>query len=86
MYERGYIQQQVRDIRKSVGEGRALIDTPVAKRTDQYIALPKDVRRIAEAEWVRLYSSKSKDGVIDFSNLKHLTQLLALAGVDLKPK
>lgn len=86
MYERGYIQQQVRDIRKSVGEGKALIDTPVAKRTDQYIALPKDVRRIAEAEWVRLYSRKSKDGVIDFSNLKHLTQLLALAGVDLKPK
>ena len=86
MYERGYIQEQVRDIRKSVGEGRALIDTPVAKRTDQFIRLPKDVRRIAEAEWVRLYSRKSKDGVIDFSNLKHLTQLLALAGVNLKPK
>lgn len=86
MYERGYIQKQVRDIMKVVGEGRSLIDTPVAKRTDQFIRLPKDVRRIAEAEWVRLYSKRAKDGVIDFSNIKHLNQLLALAGVDIKPK
>ena len=86
MYERGYIKEQVRDITKVVGEGRSLIDTPVAKRTDQFIRLPKDVRRIAEAEWVRLYSKRAKDGVIDFSNIKHLNQLLALAGVDIKPK
>jgi len=86
MYERAYIQKQVRDIRNVVGEGRSLIDSPVAKRTDQFIRLPKDVRRIAEAEWVRLYAKRAKDGVIDFSNIKHLNQLLALAGVDLKPK
>lgn len=86
MYERGYIMDQVRKRRELIGEGRALIDKPIAKRTDQYIRLPKDVRRVAEAEWTRLYSRKAKDGVIDFSNLKHLNQLLALAGVDLKAK
>ena len=86
MYERDYMKQSVEKRREIIGEGKALVTKRLEKRTDQYIRLPKNVRRVAEAEWTRLYSKRAKDGVIDYSNPKHIEQLLSLAGVDLKPK
>lgn len=87
IYERNSLMESIRKRRQEVGEGRSLIDNRLARRTDQYIKLPSDVRRRAEAEFIRTSKGRrSQDKEIDWSNYNHIERLLMFAGVKLTNK
>lgn len=87
IYERNSLMESIRKRRQEVGEGRSLVDNRLARRTDQYIKLPSDVRRRAEAEFIRTSKGRRpEDKEIDWSNYNHIERLLMFAGVKLTNK
>jgi len=82
--QRDSLTDSIRQRREDVGEGRALIDKPLAKATDQYLKIPKAKRKIAEAKFIRIYGDRLGD--IDFGSLNHMRKLLVLAGKEIVKK
>ena len=62
-----------------IGEGKGMITNRIETRVDQFMALGKDRRRMAEADFIRRTGRE-----IDFSKYKDLERLLTYAGVDIK--
>ena len=71
----------IKKYRTAVGEGRAMIDTRLEKRTDQFMKLGEDRRKMAIAMFHKM---RQKD--IDFSDYRDMERLLQYSGVDLRPK
>jgi len=84
LIQRDTLTDSIRKRREDVGEGRVLIERPLAKATDQYLKIPKAKRKIAEAKFIRIYGNKLGD--IDFSSLNHMRKLLILAGKEIVKK
>ena len=84
LMQRDDLTTSIRKRIKDVGEGRVLIEKPLAKATDQYLRISKAKRKIAEAKFIRIYGDKLGD--IDFSNLNHMRKLLIIAGKEIVPK
>ena len=81
IHERDSLMNNIKKYRTAVGEGRAMIDTRLEKRTDQFMKLGEVRRKIAIAMFHKM---RQKD--IDFSSYKDLERLLQYSGVDLRPK
>ena len=80
IHERAAIIENIRNYRSAIGEGKALMDTRLEKRTDQFMKLGSDRRKKAIAMF---YKMRNID--IDFTNHKHLEYLLMYGGVNLLP-
>ncbi len=84
LIQRDSLKKSIVKRREDVGEGRVLIERPLAKATDQYLKIPKSERKIAEAKFIRIYGNKLGD--IDFGSLNHMRKLLILAGKEIVKK
>ena len=81
IHERDSLMNNIKKYRTAVGEGRAMMDTRLEKRTDQFMKLGEDRRKMAIAMFHKM---RQKD--IDFSSYKDMERLLQYSGVDLRPK
>ena len=81
IHERASLMNSIKKYRTAVGEGRAMMDTRLEKRTDQFMKLGEDRRKMAIAMFHKM---RQKD--IDFSSYKDMERLLQYSGVDLRPK
>ena len=81
IYERSSLMSSIKNYRSAVGEGRAMMDTRLEKRTDQFMKLGEEKRKMAIAMF-----HKMKKSDIDFSSYRDLERLLQYSGVDLRPK
>jgi hypothetical protein len=81
IHERASLLANIRNYRAAIGEGKALIDTRLEKRTDQFMKLGSDKRKKAIAMF-----HKMRGIDVDFTDYKHLEYLLMYGGVNLIPK
>ena len=81
IYMRDSIKNNINKYRNMIGEGKGMIVNRIETRVDQFMALGKDRRRMAEADFIRRTGRE-----IDFGDYKDLERLLTYAGVDIKKR
>ena len=78
-YMRDSIKNNINKYRSKIGEGKGMIVNRLETRVDQFMAIGKDRRRMAEADFIRRTGRE-----VDFGDYKDLERLLTYAGVNVK--
>jgi len=79
IYMRDSIKNNINKYRSKIGEGKGMIVNRLETRVDQFMAIGKDRRRMAEADFIRRTGRE-----VDFGNYKDLERLLTYAGVSIR--